>query len=739
MAEFRMDADYGASAFSRGVQGLVGAPLDRIDGIAKVTGAAPYAAEHRPQGKLAHGYAVTATMATGMVRAIDTTAARAMPGVIDIITYEDDPRLPSESPILRLERMPSAGAELTSYGQILALVVAESLETARAAARSVRVDYAPAPGKFDTMAAIDLAQRPHAGAMLPDVVIGDMDAAMAAAEVTHDVTYSTPFQVHAAMEPHAAIAEWQGDELMLWGAIQIMRGFTPVLAASLGIAADKIHTRSPFIGGGFGGKIGGAETLLAAIAAERTGRPVKVQLTRRQLFHSVYGRSDTHQRIRLGATQGGVLTAIGQDSVVSQKLGLDFFEPVALGALSLYAAPARSFTQRIVKINVTPAGAVRAPGEAVGMMALETAMDELAETLGIDPIDLRKRNEPAADPSTGKPFSTRRLVDCFDEGARRFGWSRRVATPGAVREGDWLIGLGMATAARVNFLADSSARVRLTPEGIAEIETDMTDIGTGTYTILAQVAGEALGLPIEQIRVTLGDSRHPPGAGSGGSFGAASSTSSVLLACDDLVAELARRMDATPETMTLKDGHAIAGNRRVPIAELVGAEPIEAVGTIHPGANSRAFSQGTYGAQFAEVAVHAVTGEVRVRRLEGVFDCGRILNAKTARSQAIGGMIWGLGYALHEAAIIDRRTGAYVNADLGEYLIPVNADVPAIDVHFIEEIDEHASPVGAKGIGELGISGVGAAITNAVYNACGARVRDWPMTLDQILPHLPEV
>jgi len=737
MSEFTMDADFGRHALTRSVQGILGRGIDRIDGVAKVTGAARYAAEQVPQGKLAYGYAITATVAVGAVRSVDTSAAAAMPGVLAIIT--DDPRIPSESHIIRAAQHPRHDGTLESYGQIIGIVVADSFEVARDAAHAVRIDYVQAKGKFDTLANQGSAQDPHQGAMLPNIVIGDVDAAIATAPVSVDVTYSTPYHVHAAMEPHAAIAEWDGDRLTLYGAIQIMRGFTPVLANSLGLPVENIHVLSPYIGGGFGGKIGGPETVLAAIAAQKVGRPVKVALTRQQLFHSVYGRSDTHQRVRLAATPDGVLTAMAQDSIVSQKTGLAFFEPVALGALSLYAAPARQFTTKIVKLNVTAAGAVRAPGEAVGMMALETAMDELAEALRMDPIVFRKVNEPATDPTSGKPFSTRRLIDCYDEGARRFGWDARAATPGQRREGDWLIGLGMATAARVNFLADSVARVRLTPAGVAEVETDMTDIGTGTYTILAQIAAEALGLPIEHVRVALGNSNHPDGAGSGGSFGAASSGSSVLLACEDIIAELATRMGATPNDMTLKDGHAIAGNRRVSIGELVGAAPIEAIGAIHPGKNSRAYSQGTYGAQFAEVAVHAVTGEVRVRRLMGVFDCGRILNAKTARSQAIGGMIWGLGYALHEAAILDPRTGAYVNRDLGEYHIPVNADVPQIEAYFIEEIDEHASPVGAKGLGELGISGVGAAITNAVYNACGVRVRDWPMTLDQILPHLPPV
>ena len=735
--DFTMDADYGVTGLNRGVQGLIGKGIDRIDAIAKVTGGARYAAENRPQGKLAYAVAVTATIATGAVRSIDADAARAMPGVIAVIA--DDPRIPAESGLFSAEKIPAFDGMLESYGQIVAIAVGESFEEARAAAMAVSIDYAPAKGQYETLANKNAGKAPPQGAMLPDIVIGDLDAAMAAADATIDVTYTTPYQVHAAMEPHAAIAEWDGDRITLWASVQMVARAKRLLAASMGIDPANVHVLAPYIGGGFGGKVAGPEIMLAALAAKITGRPVKAQLTRQQLFHSVFGRSHTHQRVRLAANRDGTLTGIGQDSLVSQKIGNAFFEPVALGALSLYAGAARSFTHRNVHLNITPAGAVRAPGEAVGMMGLETAMDEMAEKLGLDPIEFRKRNEPAADPMRGNPFSTRRLIDCYDDGARRFGWDKRIATPGKVRDGEWLIGMGMATAARVNFLAESQARVRLTPNGRAQIETDMTDIGTGTYTILAQVAGEMLGLPIDRIDVSLGDSVHPTGSGSGGSFGAASSSSSVLLACEDLIAELARRMDAQPADMTLKDGHAIAGNRRVAIEDLIGSDAIEAIGIIRPGKNSRAFSQGTHGAQFAEVAVNAVTGEARVRRLLGVFDCGRILNAKTARSQAIGGMIWGLGYALHEDAVLDTRTGAYVNRDLGEYHIPVNADVPQIEAYFIEEIDEHASPVGAKGIGELGISGVGAAITNAIYNACGVRVRDFPMTLDQILPHLPAI
>jgi len=731
MTEYRMDAPHAPTAFDRGVQGLIGKGIDRIDGPAKVTGAATYAAEFRFDRPIAYGVAITATIAAGTVATIDKAAAEAMPGVLAIIT--DDPRLPRESPLIRVERMNRVEGTLESYGEIVGVAIADSFEEARAAAKAVVVTCVADDGRFDMMTDVAEAKGPPKGAMLPDVVLGDVDAAMHDAAATIDVVYTTPRQVHAAMEPHAAIADWDGDACTLYGSIQLFGFAQGMIAGSLDIPRDKLRLVSPYIGGGFGGKIGGPETVLAAIGAQATGRPVKVALTRQQIFHSVYGRSDTHQHLRLAATKDGVLTAIAQDSIVSQKADGGFFEPVALGSVGLYSAPNRSFTTKIVTLNLTPTGAVRAPGEAVGMIGLECAMDELAERLGLDPVVLRKRNEPATDPTSGKPFSSRRLIDCFDEGEARFGWASREKR----RDGEWLIGHGMATAARVNFLADSAARVRLSADGAATIETDMTDIGTGTYTILAQVAGESLGLPIDRISVKLGDSDFPTGAGSGGSFGAASSTSSVVLACEDIVAELARRMDTNPEDMTLKDGHAIAGNRRISPAELVGDAPIEAIGTIHPGKNNQTFSQATHGAQFAEVGVNAVTGEVRVRRMLGVFDCGRILNAKTARSQAIGGMIWGIGYALHEHAVVDARSGAYVNRDFGEYHIPVNADVPQIEAYFVEEIDRHANPVGAKGIGELGISGAAAAIANAIHDACGVRVRNFPITPDTLLAGLP--
>jgi xanthine dehydrogenase YagR molybdenum-binding subunit len=360
----------------------------------------------------------------------------------------------------------------------------------------------------------------------------------------------------------------------------------------------------------------------------------------------------------------------------------------------------------------------------------------MAEKLGLDPIEFRRLNEPPVDPQKDVPFSSRQLLPCLDDGAHRFGWERRQA-PGTRREGEWLLGMGVAAAVRNNLLDQGQALVRLTPDGQCVVRTDMTDIGTGSYSILAQIAGEMLGLPIDRVTVELGDSEFPPSAGSGGSWGAGTSGSAVAMACEELGHELARRFGTTSEAMTLKDGLAIARNQSVPIEALVGKEPLEATGTIKAGKNAKRFVQASYGAHFCEVGVNAVTGEVRVRRMLGVFAAGRILNEKTARSQLIGGMIFGIGAALTEELAVDKRHGCFVNHDLAEYHVPVNADVPQIEVHFLAERDDYANPLRSKGIGELGISGSGAAVTNAIYNATGARIRSYPTTLDKILASLP--
>ncbi|OYY90458.1 MAG: xanthine dehydrogenase [Sphingomonas sp. 28-66-16] len=734
MADFVMNEDHPGVAMARGVQGILGQPLDRVEARLKVTGSATYGYEHQVEGDVAYGYLITAPAATGTVANIDADAARSLPGVIAVIV--DDPRIPQQA--AGFGPPPRGNAAVDHYDQVVGVAVAESFEAARAAAKAVIVSIDRTPGRYDMIDGLAEASGPPKESRLQDVAKGDIEATMAEAAVSVDLTYTTPNQVHAAMEPHASVAVWHDGGLTLYSSLQILSVAKGVLAKCVGIPAEQVRIVSPYIGGGFGAKMLGPEAILAAIAAQAVGRPVKIAMARSQLFHNIYRRTQTRQRIRLAATADGKLTGLAHDSILSQCPHGGFMEPVALGSLALYDAPVRQFTHKVVTLDMVAAGAVRAPGEAVGMLALESAIDELAEKLGIDPLDFRKQNEPPVDPLTGQPFSTRQLVACMDKGAEAFGWGVRNPVPGSVRDGEWLVGMGMAAAVRINLLVDSEARVTLTPDGRARIETDMTDIGTGTYTILAQIAGESLGLPMTAIDVVLGDTDLPPGAGSGGSFGAASAGSSVALACEDIVAALAERMGARPADMTLKDGHAIAGNRRVPLAELLDA-PLVATGKISQGSNARTYSQAAHGAQFAEVGVNAVTGEVRVRRMTGVFEAGRILNAKTARSQAIGGMIWGIGYALMEEALLDQRYGSFANHDLGEYHVPVHADVPHLDVHFIEEIDEHANPIGVKGLGELTISGAGAAVTNAIYNACGVRVRDFPMTLDKLLAGLPPV
>ncbi len=719
----------------RGKQGVLGKPLDRVDGPAKVAGQARYAYEE-PVENVAYGTVLTAEIGRGRITKIDADAARAAPGVLAIIL--DHPLMPADSAMQ--EALPRAAMpEIENYGQPIGILVAESFEAARSAASLLRVEYAREAGRFGMTEDAEFEHDVDT-AMVPNQHRGDLDAAFTGSAVKLDHVYTTPHHFPHALEPHATIASWQDGKLEIRSSLQLLKWAQGAIALSLELDPSDVRVLAPFIGGGFGGKTGvGPEVILAAIAAREIGRPVKVALTRRQTAHVVHRRSETRQRLRIGCTAEGDILAIGHESFVSQKDGRSFVEPVSIGSFALYAGAARRFSQSVVRLDLPMTSAVRAPGEAVGTLALETAMDEMAEQLGLDPIDFRKQNEPTRDPLRDVPFSTRRLVDCYDEGARRFGWERRNPAPGETREGEWLIGLGMAAAIRGNLLIESQARVRLTAEGRAIVETDMTDIGTGTYTILAQVAGEMLGLPLTHIEVRLGDTDLPSGPGSGGSFGAAGSGSAVALACQELIGLLARKMDAKPDELTLQDGIATARNRRLPLAELLGGEPLQALGTINQGKNAQSVYQAAYGAHFAEVAVNAVTGEARVRRLLGVFDCGRILNAKTARSQAVGGMIWGLSYALHEEAVVDRRTGAFVTRDLAEYHVPVNADVPAIECHFIEEPDHYANPIGAKGIGELGISGSGAAVVNAIYNACGVRIRDFPVTLDKLLPGLPPV
>ena len=736
MSEVMMDAPYRPAALDRpkgfGGQGVLGAGVDRVDGPAKVTGDAHYAVERAPAGT-AYGSVVGAPVGSGRVTGIDTAAAEAVPGVLAVI--HGDARMPTGGS--NSQRLSAQGdPRIFHRGQPLALVVAETAEVAREAARLVRVHVDETPGRYDPDAETPVSD--HGIGFLPAIAKGDLTGALAAAPVTLDRTFRTPVHFPAALEPHGTTAWWAGDKLTLRSSNQVIGAGKATVAKALGIEPDRVRMLAPFVGGGFGGKTGvQPEAILAAIAAEKLGRPVKISVPRAQTAYLCHHRSPTVQRIRLAAEADGRLTAIAHESVAAQNDDSAFLEPVPFGTLPLYRGEVRHFRTDLVRVDLPATGAVRAPGEAIGSFAVEGAMDELAEQLGLNPLELRRRNEPEVDPLSGKRFSTRELMACYSEGARRFGWPDQLPAPGSRREGEWLIGIGMAASLRGNFTVGAQARVRLEADGRAVVECDMTDIGTGTYTILAQTAGEMLGLPLDRVEVRLGDTDLPPTAGSGGSFGAGSSASAVALACEDILVELGRRMNAAPDELVLKDGRVRVEGRETPLADLVRGEAIVAIGKTGPGKESKATSQASHGAQFAEVAVNAVTGEVRVRRMVGVFDIGRVLNAKTARSQIVGGMVWGISYALMEEAIVDTRTGAFVTPDFGEYHVATSADVPAIEVAFVEKIDDSANAIGAKGVGELGISGAGAAVMNAVYNACGVRVYDLPITPDKLLAGLP--
>jgi xanthine dehydrogenase YagR molybdenum-binding subunit len=724
--------------------GNIGAPLDRVDGPQKVAGTAPYAYEvqEAPSQPL-YGFVVEAAVGKGRVKDIETTQAEHAPGVRLVMTHRNAPpqaahRLAESQRFNRPN--PYLGDPLVPhYGQPVAFVVADSFEQARAASLLVRVQYEELPAHYIMQDHLADAEKPSEDeGKEPDSAEGDFDTGFAAAPVQVDVQYTTPVHIHAQMEPHAAVAWWEGDRVIVHCSTQMLESAQKRIANTLKMDEEKVRVFSRYIGGGFGGKLPvWADVILSVLAAKVLQRPVKTALTRQQMFHVTAHRPDTLQRVRLGADRQGKLLAIGHEAWCHSARLDDYLEPVCTSTRNLYAAPDRMTRQRRVKLDLPVADSCRSPGEAVGMPVLECAMDELAQALGMDPVALRIANEPEEDPEKHVPYSTRQLVACLQEGARRFGWDQRKAQPGQVREGRFLIGMGMASASRSNKLQPSKCKVRLGGDGVLVACMSMTDIGTGSYTVFTQVAAEMLGLPIAQVRIELGDSDFPPTAGSGGSFGAASAGSALFDACENLRRKLAQSAGIAPENAEFGDGHVRGGGKSASLAKLAGDTGIDAEGEIKPGDMEKRFTQMSYGAFFAEVAVDTESGEVRLRRMLGVFAAGRILNAKTARSQLLGGMIWGVGTALHEEAALDARYGFFANHDLAEYHVPVHADIPAIEAILLPEVDDKANPLKIKGLGELGISGAAAAVANAVHNACGVRVREFPITLDKVLAGMP--
>lgn len=733
----------------------IGQPLDRVDGPLKVTGRATYAAEHAFDQPPLVGWIVEATIPAGRIKDLDTSAAEASTGIAAVLTHRNAPTQtpfgePDDEGRFTQSRAMLSDERIRYHGFPVALVIADTLANARHAGRLIEISYEPDNNPVTTAGEeADEVTEELDGGMEPDLFQGDFEQAYNDAEVTLDVTYTTPNQAAAAMEPHATIADFDGDQLVVYMSVQLIGPSVKALANTLKFDPDKIRVLSPYIGGGFGSKLGvHNEAILACLGALHLGRPVKVVQHRRHVFHNAPHRGNSVQRIQLGASRDGKLQAIGHESFMPMARGYEFAEPTGASARTTYRTDALKSTHRVKAIDMPLADSCRAPGHAIGSLAFESAIDELAYKCDQDPLAFRLANMPDEDPSTGQPFASHDLAECLREGAEKFGWQSREQQPASQTKGRQLVGYGVASTIRINILQPSKTRIRLSADGTLTAWADMTDIGTGTYTILTQIAAETMGLPADRINIELGDSRYPASSGSGGSFGAASSGSALLDACENMRARLldiAREQgligNETAENARFENGQLILGDKTLSFTELLhktGEAYLETDGEVEPGEDHDNYSQHSYGAQFAEVHVDRDTGEVRVQRLLGVFSAGRILNPKTARSQLLGGMVWGLSYALLEELMLDERYGTYMNRDLAEYHLPVNRDMPAIDIHFRENPDPRSNPLGSKGIGELSICGAGAAVANAIYHATGVRVRDFPITLDKILEHLPE-
>ncbi|MER5360504.1 xanthine dehydrogenase family protein molybdopterin-binding subunit [Streptomyces sp. NPDC002785] len=691
----------------------LGTPVARREGRDKVTGTARYAAEHTPPGCL-YGWPVPATIVRGRVSAVHTDEALALPGVHAVLSHDNAPRLKQpDDPILAVlqdDRVPHRGWHI-------ALVVADTLDHARAGAEALRIAY-------ETTEHDVLLTEDHPGLYTPETVNGeypavrergDADRAFAMAPVQVDATYTIGALHNHPMEPHASTAQWTKDgHLHVHDSNQGSTTVRESLAAAFGLRPHQVTVICEHVGGGFGCKgTARPQTVLAAMAARHTGHPVKVALPRRQLAAVVGHRAPTVQRLRLGAELDGTLTSVSHELITHTSTIKEFVEQAAVPTRIMYGSAHSRTTHRVSALDVPSPSWMRAPGEAPGMYALESAMDELAAALGMDPVELRLRNDPADEPDSGRPFSSRGLATCLEQGAARFGWYDRDPRPAVREEGPLLIGTGVASATFPVYLAASSASAHAAPDGSYLIRVNATDIGTGARTVLGQIAASVLDTPVENVRIDIGNSELPDAPLAGGSSGTGSWGWSVHKASAALLRQLRERTGPLPaEGMTV-----LADTEQ----EISGQSP---------------YARHAFGAQFAEVAVDSRTGEVRVRRMLGVFAAGHILNPRTARSQFIGGMTMGIGMALTEGSTMDPVFGDFTESDLASYHVPSCADVPEIEVHWIDEDDPHLNPMGSKGIGEIGIVGAAAAIGNAVRHATGVRLRTLPLTPDTLLPYL---
>nr|WP_210247963.1 xanthine dehydrogenase family protein molybdopterin-binding subunit [Rhizobium tropici] len=733
--------------------GALGRPISRVDGPLKVQGKARFAAEY-PYEDICYAALVFSKIARGRITALDTAAAEKAPGVVLVMTYRNAPRM--KAPSLMMSSPSAAGAsdlpvmqndEIHWNGQAVAVVLGETQEQADYAASLIAVEYAPlrAVTSFE-----EAKRKPRQLETLlgepPILEIGDAEGALKASEVQVDNIYRTPRYNHNAIELHAATAVWKGDELRVHDATQMIDLTAGQLADIFDIDPSKVRVTSPYVGGGFGGKCLWDHQILACAAAKLAQRPVRIMLSREGVFRLVGGRTLTEQRVALGANADGTLNALIHTGIVAMTLHNSCPEQFTFPARHLYAAKTFRLAQEVADMDMLVNTFMRAPGEAIGTFALECALDELADKLGIDPVELRKRIEPENDPTSGKSFSSRHLLDAYEKGAKQFGWHRRNPEQRRQREGEWLIGMGCATATYPYYrFPGTAASIRLTANGRVTVSTAVHDMGMGTATAQVQHIAARLGIPADRINFEYGDSALPRGVIAGGSTQTASIGGAVIAATEVFIEELIKLAgNALPLAgLSLADveprdggiGHRDDADRFETYESILrrsGRNELVCQAEAPPPAEMEAFSMHSYGAQFCELRVSEITGEIRVTRFLGSFDAGRILNAKTATSQFKGGIVMGIGLALTEETNFDERTGRVVNASLAEYHVPVHMDVPQIDILYTDVADPQA-PMGARGIGEIGITGVAAAVANAVFNATGRRVRELPITLDKMI------
>jgi xanthine dehydrogenase YagR molybdenum-binding subunit len=761
---------------------IIGKPVDRIDGRLKVTGAAMYSAEF-PVKNIAYGVTVQSNITKGRIRNIDTTQAKSIAGVIDIMTYKNSMSLhnlssggdPGSGKLGEKDLLPLQNDRIFYNGQHIAVVIANSFEVAEYAAKLIGVAYDEEQSVFDIEKQLSTAYQPKQGLGGSEVQTKKGDSNNASKDITLEEVYSTPVYHHNPMEPHATIAEWNGDELTVYDSTQSVLGSKAAIAQMLGVVPDKVRLISLYIGGGFGSKgFTWAHSVLAPMAAKLVGQPVKIVLDRQQMFTCNGRRSETIQKITLDANNDGKLQSVKHDSIVETSFVDEFVESAGVATKMLYDVSNIDVIHNLVRLNKSTPCPMRAPGEAPGTFALEVAMDELAYKLKIDPVQLRLINYAEVHPQTKHEWSEKSLRDCYERGAAAIGWSNRTAEPGSMKEGDLLVGYGMATATYPANRTGSSAKVKIFKNGHAEVSCCTQDIGTGTYTILAQIASDALGMPVEHIEVKLGDSTLPNGPNSGGSQTSASAgpavraaavaakikavklavaqTKSPLYGQDETAITADNDLLFLPNDVLKSDTYTLILNRQnIPFLEgeaTLKVSTREKQETSGKGENKeednpavkedeavdrKNYAFHSFGAQFVKVLVDPLLGTVRVAKCVSVMDIGKVLNLKTAKNQIIGGITFALGMALMEETVYDPNSGRIITKDLANYHVPVHADIPEFDIQFIDKPDPYISPIGSRGIGEIGITGTTAAIINAIYHATGKRIRNLPVTPDKLL------